>query len=281
MNKYVLTVPAIHQLLQNQKILRFVFAGCLALFIAVNILLDYMYTVFQNSVFYISESFLFSASYWGLFFPLLAQLSTCLKKTEVTGWRLMLPVSAIIFHLLAYPAVVWGFSRIFYEHTFPYEQTFNFALSAYFIKTVLVYGFFSGAIIVLKSSMVPEKTDINPGEANDPGFIQSVMVSDLHQKLRIAVDDILYFSANSPYVNIHHPSKKYLHTGTLKLLETQLDNTKFIRIHKSCIVNLQKVISYKSRLNGDYDASLSDGTVVRISRNYASDFKTKFENIDQ
>jgi DNA-binding LytR/AlgR family response regulator len=63
----------------------------------------------------------------------------------------------------------------------------------------------------------------------------------------------------------------------LKSLENQLDKKQFIRIHKSHIINLQKIISYQSRQNGDYDVTLSDGTVLRVSRNYAKDFKSKAE----
>ncbi|RYF37203.1 MAG: LytTR family transcriptional regulator, partial [Cytophagaceae bacterium] len=47
--------------------------------------------------------------------------------------------------------------------------------------------------------------------------------------------------------------------------------------HKSCIVNITKVRSYQSRLNGDYDLLLSNEVVLRVSRNYASGFKTAFE----
>ncbi|MNY49270.1 Sensory transduction protein LytR [compost metagenome] len=91
------------------------------------------------------------------------------------------------------------------------------------------------------------------------------------------VNDIFYISANSPYVNIYHISKKYLHNETLKSLENQLDQQHFIRIHKSYIVNLQKITCYQSRQNGDYDVVLSDGAILRVSRNYAKHFKSKFE----
>ncbi|MDR6923729.1 MULTISPECIES: LytTR family DNA-binding domain-containing protein [Chryseobacterium] len=277
MSKNIITVPSIHEVLQDNKKRKSIFAGCIAVFMMANVLLDYLYTLFQKSTFYISESFLFSASYWILFFPLWALLSAGLKKMNSVALKLAVTLAVITFHLLLYPALVWFLSEIWYDHTFPYQQTFNFALSAYFIKTVLVYGFSLVAWMLLSKNINQPQADEETCQQN---FIRSIIVTDHnHQKLALAISDILYFSANSPYINIHHLSKKYLLTSTLRSLETQLDPTQFVRIHKSSIINIQKAVSYKSRLNGDYDVTLSDGAVLRISRNYASDFKMKFGTI--
>lgn len=56
----------------------------------------------------------------------------------------------------------------------------------------------------------------------------------------------------------------------------KLDTRTFVRVHKSTIVNLEKVSSFKSRLNGDYDLLLKNGTIVRLSRTYAANFKNEF-----
>lgn len=53
--------------------------------------------------------------------------------------------------------------------------------------------------------------------------------------------------------------------------------TKFIRIHKSNLVNIDFVESFVSRFNGDYDLTLSNNVTLRISRNYAADFKKAFK----
>lgn len=109
-------------------------------------------------------------------------------------------------------------------------------------------------------------------------FITSLIVSDFNnKKVVIDTNDIYYFSANSPYINIHHQTKKYLYSATLKSLQTQLNSDQFLRVHKSYVVNIGKVVSYQSRLNGDYDLLLSDNTVLRVSRNYAVIFKSAFE----
>lgn len=184
-------------------------------------------------------------------------------------------VVVITIHLLMYPALVWILSDIFYYHTFDYWQTFNFGLSAYFIKTVIIYGFLLVAFTILsKKIFLPEIEEKNEGK----NFINSILISDnQNKKFVLQVNEILYFSANSPYVSIYHLTKKYLHTETLKSLEAQLNGEQFVRIHKSHIINLSKIISIQSRQNGDYDITLSDDSILRASRNYAKDFKSKFE----
>lgn len=122
---------AIYSIFQSRQ--KYIFIVCSILFIAANIILDYLFTVFQNSSFYFSESLLFS-SYWiiyillaPLFFKLVEQLSKITSKLLLTSF-------AIVLHLIIYPALVWVISKIFYNHTFPYWQTFNFTISAYFKK---------------------------------------------------------------------------------------------------------------------------------------------------
>lgn len=271
-----MTIQQTYRIFQNKQRLSFVVSACLLGMVVVNILLDYLFTLFQNSAFYISESLLFS-SYWVLYLPLLFLLFKRIKRTENIGLNLAFAGFAVVIHLIAYPALVWLLSEIFYYHTFEYWQTFNFGLSAYFIKSMLVYGFF---LLAFTLFIKKEKSTIIKEAIKSQNFISSIIITDNHNvKSVLEVNDISYISANSPYVDIHHLSKKYLHNETLKSLENQLNENQFIRIHKSYIINLQKVISYQSRQNGDYDVTLSDGTILRLSRNYAKDFKSKFTHL--
>ncbi|WP_370031254.1 LytR/AlgR family response regulator transcription factor [Flavobacterium sp. 28YEA47A] len=254
-----------------------IFAGCLILFIITNVSIDYLSTLFQNSAFYISESLLFS-SYWILFFPLLTLLLKPIQKTEKTTFKLLFISLAIVVHLLLYPALVWVLSKAFYSHTFSYWQTFNFGLSAYFIKTVIIYGFL---VTVFTFSNQKNQTLELPQGNKTKSYTNSILISSSNKKSVIAVNDIFHFTANSPYVDICHVSKKYLHPETLKSLEAQLDPAQFIRIHKSHIVNINKILSVQSRHNGDYDITLTNSTVLRMSRNYVKNFKFQFSEQHQ
>lgn len=249
---------------------------CLVFFTTANVILDYVFTRFQNSSFYISESLLFS-TYWLLYLPLLLLTYKLTQTTQKSIFKLLIISSAIVFHMLAYPALVWILSAVFYEHTFDYWQTFNYALSAYFLKTVIVYGFSLVAFTLLN-----RKTEAIEQSNAARNFISSILINDNNNRKSVLdVNEILYFSANSPYIDIYHPDRKYLYTETLKALETQLNDQQFVRIHKSHIVNLDKVATIQSRQNGDYDLTLADNTMLRLSRNYAKHFKQKFSERHQ
>ena len=72
-----------------------------------------------------------------------------------------------------------------------------------------------------------------------------------------------------------------MHKTTLGKIQEELQSDQFIRIHKSTIVNIQQIASFRSRQNGDYDIVLKDQTLLRLSRNYASDFKRVMGSITQ
>ena len=260
--------------IQNKQYQNTIIVSCLFFLIVATIILDFIYSLFQNSSFFISESLLFS-SFWLLFFPLTKLLLKLIQPNKL--WQNICFTALITcFHLSIYPALIWFLSKTFYYHTFPYWQTFNFGITEYTVKSILIYGFLVSFFVYINKSqrrtMLPQEK-----QTLKQSFISSIITSDRNnKKIIIDVNEILYFSANSPYVNIFHLSKKYLHTETLKSLETQLDDKQFIRIHKSHIVNSDKIISIQSRKNGDYNVTLIDNTNLRMSRNYVAKFKSNF-----
>ncbi|WP_236554683.1 LytTR family DNA-binding domain-containing protein [Flavobacterium sp. 9AF] len=206
-----------------------------------------------------------------------------IQETERLNLKLIFVSLAIICHLFSYPALVWIISNFFYYHTFDYWQTFNFGLSAYFIKSVIIYGFsFLAFTLINKKIQLSQIEKEVEAITHKQDFISSILINDSNnKKILIKVNDILYLSANTPYVSIYISQKKYLHTETLKSLEMQLDNKQFVRIHKSYMVNIYKISTIESRKNGDYDITLSDNTILRLSRNYAKNFKSKFSDFHQ
>ena len=249
----------------------------LAACIGLRIILDVVESSVQHSAFYLFESFLFSSVWW-LFLPLvygqfmLAHLSK--TKTAYT----LLVLTPFVVHLFAYPALVWLISKLFYYHVFSYWQTFNYGLTDYFFILLTVYS----VPLILYSSLkgkLPRKQNSTDRlrQSKQCDFVTTLPVAEGNMRTTIDVNDILFISANPPYSNIHHKTKLYLHSETLKSFLAKLDQRLFVRVHKSTIVNITMVRSYKSRLNGDYDLTLTNGAEVRISRSYASLFKQKFE----
>ncbi|MCR9016558.1 LytTR family DNA-binding domain-containing protein [Aquiflexum gelatinilyticum] len=258
----------------------FVLFGFLFTCIFLTVLIDFLESKFQNSGFYISESLLFS-SYWWIFLPLwYGQLS--FLETHKTKVRFALIVLIpIIIHLFAFPGFVWIISFVFYPHTFEFGQTFEFGLTQHFFKIFLLYTIPIGLYAFFRDRIRDFQSQNNSisKEAND--FLTSLKVREGNKQLQIPTKDVRYFSANPPYVNVYYKDKKHLCNITLKSLSEKLDRRFFVRIHKSEIANLIHVQSYKSRQNGDYDVTMDDGTLLRLSRNFAKDFKSRLEILTQ
>lgn len=263
---------------QRQKAYRF-FAPLVVSLIAVNIAADYLYTLFQQTAFYLAESALFS-SYWFLFVPLVLLQRRWMCTVKKRHLQLSVSFGVMVLHLVTYPALVGVLSAFFYHHTFAYWQSFQFGLSAYLVQSLVIYGYNFAAVALQKhtSMQQPVKEVRETGSPVVPAAsLQTLLVKDgVNTQTLLAVNDIHYFSASPPYVMVHLAHKKYLHTATLKGLETELEGSVFIRIHKSCLLNINTVASVQSRKNGDYDVTLTNQTVLRVSRNYASHFKQQW-----
>jgi len=80
--------------------------------------------------------------------------------------------------------------------------------------------------------------------------------------------DIDWIEAEGDYVKFHAGGRTHLMRGTMASLETQLDPSRFIRIHRSTIVNADRLKKLSPSFEGEYAVVLSDGTKLRLSRGY-------------
>ncbi len=86
----------------------------------------------------------------------------------------------------------------------------------------------------------------------------------------VKVKEIDWIEAGGNYAQIHVGSACHLVRMTMQDLEQRLDPSVFARIHRSTIVNIDRVRNIVPVSHGDFDLSLQDGTVLRLSRNYRS-----------
>ncbi|MDX1628259.1 MAG: LytTR family DNA-binding domain-containing protein, partial [Fulvivirga sp.] len=91
-------------------------------------------------------------------------------------------------------------------------------------------------------------------------------------------ENIKWIKSDKGMVSLYTEERKYTVSYSLKQLSKQLNPETFKRIHRSTIVNTRLITSLNSRLNGDYDVTLQDGTELRLSRNYAKPLKGKLFN---
>lgn len=247
-------------------------------FVILTLIQDFLRSDLNNSTFYFSESFMFS-SFWWLFAPLLfSQYLAVRNKNKIRlAYKASIIILPVFIHLIAFPIIVWLLSSVFYYHTFSFQQTLRYTLSEHLYLIVLLYTipvitfhFFTKKIKVVKVASATEVENITNQ------FVKAFIVSDGNKKQPIAVSEIAYFTANPPYINIHLEGKRFLKNQTLKSVILQLDPEQFIRVHKSTIVNIKMVVSYTTRLNGDYDIMMKNKTQLRVSRNFAAAFKSVF-----
>lgn len=239
---------------------------------------DYFYANWQGTGFYIEESLLFS-SFWICFFPLLNLQFKFLNDSPTLLKTVLTIASLTIVHLFLYPFLVWIGSSLMFGFSFPYWRTFNFGITEHLVKALIIYSIPFPLILYYKKKFkLPPIEEKSTEIINTGASLSSLLITDSHgNKIVVEIKDIAYFSSKSPYVEIHLANKKHLYTTTLKNLEAQINSREFIRIHKSFIVNLNFITSYRSRNNGDYDLILKNEKQLRLSRNYAAAFKKKWQ----
>jgi two-component system, LytTR family, response regulator len=97
-------------------------------------------------------------------------------------------------------------------------------------------------------------------------FLQRIVVKDGARVHIIPVDRLDYAEAQDDYVSLHSQGQSYLKEQTISSLEAALDPTRFVRIHRSIIVNLERVAKIEPYAKDSRVAVLSDGTQLPVSR---------------
>jgi two-component system LytT family response regulator len=110
-----------------------------------------------------------------------------------------------------------------------------------------------------------------PVSASDPATLpRRFLVKGDGQMYFVAVDDIDWIEAYGNYVRLHVGKGVHLIRETLGNIERKLDPTRFARVHRSSIVNLDRVARMDLWGAGDYVVLLKDGTKLKLSRWYRS-----------
>jgi two-component system LytT family response regulator len=86
----------------------------------------------------------------------------------------------------------------------------------------------------------------------------------------VEVGEVDYFEAATNYVRVHAGNQAHLVRDTLTALETRLDPAQFLRVHRSLIVNLGRILEVESLFAGEYVLFLRDGKRLVTGRTYRS-----------
>jgi len=86
--------------------------------------------------------------------------------------------------------------------------------------------------------------------------------------LLLAAPDLDWIQSAGVYVTLHSQGKEYLHRASLTELERQLDPRRFLRVHRSAIVNIERIERLEPISHGEFYLVMRGGTKVRLSRSF-------------
>ncbi|MDX1420125.1 MAG: LytTR family DNA-binding domain-containing protein [Rubricoccaceae bacterium] len=107
-----------------------------------------------------------------------------------------------------------------------------------------------------------------PGAPEGDAPLDRLLIRDGGRLTVLRAETIDWVEAAGDYQVLHVGPKTHLLRETLSNLTRQLDGRRFVRIHRSTLVNLDRVRELKPYDHGDYLVRLHDGTELRLSRRY-------------
>ena len=99
-------------------------------------------------------------------------------------------------------------------------------------------------------------------------FLERLLIRSGDRLVLVRVEDIDWIDGAGNYLKLHSGKNTYLLRHTLSGIENRLDGRKFLRIHRSTIVNVDRIAELQSSFSGDYVVILRDGTRLALSRTY-------------
>ena len=110
--------------------------------------------------------------------------------------------------------------------------------------------------------------DILPDMRQREPVMDRLVVKSSGRVYFVRIADIDWCEAAGNYVSLHVGPQCHLIRETMSRLEAQLDTRQFVRIHRSTIVNIDRVQELRSSFNGEHVLLLRDGTRLTLSRGY-------------
>ena len=85
----------------------------------------------------------------------------------------------------------------------------------------------------------------------------------------VHANEIDWVEADGNYVRLHTQGKRHLVRETLKAVEARLDPEQFVRVHRSAIVNVERIVSLEPYFHGEFVLTMRDGSKLTSSRTYS------------
>lgn len=113
-----------------------------------------------------------------------------------------------------------------------------------------------------------EAAGARPNEPSRDGYLERLLVGENERSLLIATADVDWFEASRNVVILHAGTRLHTFRTTMENLASALDPAHFARIHRSAIVNLDRIREVQSWFHGNWRVILKDGTSLMLSSRY-------------
>ncbi|MCB9090055.1 MAG: response regulator transcription factor [Calditrichae bacterium] len=154
-------------------------------------------------------------------------------------------------------------------------QAFEVHALDYLLKPVRRERF---AAALERARLERRNSDIAPLNANVQRLLESLQVPPRYLKrlaiprqeriFFLAVDEIDWIESAEKYLRLHSGGQTYLLRESLSNLEAALDPEKFLRIHRSRMVNLERIREIHPWFNGEFQVVLENGQALISGRTY-------------
>ncbi len=102
----------------------------------------------------------------------------------------------------------------------------------------------------------------------EPKYLERLVIRSAGRVFFLRTDEIDWIEAEGNYLRLHVNRETHLLRETMTRLAAKLDPNKFLRIHRSTLINIERIKELQPLFHGDYTVTLRDGTELTLSRNY-------------
>ncbi|MGZ5869219.1 MAG: LytTR family DNA-binding domain-containing protein [Croceibacterium sp.] len=215
------------------------------------------------AIYWLHRRFPLGASPGNIAIHVLAVVPFSVTRTVgMTGLRLLW-FAGVMGERYSFPLTA---DRLFYEFT----------------KDIVSYAMLSAAVVALRY-ILERKPSSAPSSAPALPPTQPSAAAALAERFAVRkrggsevvveVADIDWIEAAGNYAVLHVCSDTFEIRSSLSKLEAELDPKRFVRVHKSHIVNIARVTEVTPWISGDWRIRLQDGAEVNLSRRYRQRFE--------
>jgi two-component system, LytTR family, response regulator len=114
--------------------------------------------------------------------------------------------------------------------------------------------------------------------ANPRRYLSRLAIRSGERTIFLAIDDVAWIEAAQNYVRVHARQATHLLHVPMNTLETSLNPERFVRIHRSHIVNLQHIKQLWTLAHGQYILELASGERLQTGRTYGEKIRSLLSN---